>query len=217
MNPWSMAGWGIGTWLHAGNKTFVWGEIRLLSCLFEAAVSTTLHFPPTMNQLLPLADGTARCYFLHPRERWQRRRQLEQDGVWKEGADPSTGREETQERFSSIYPIPFPPAANEPPSQAWRESRLWVGVEKSSETPWEMECFIPIYSPIYLRLLELNYRKVNVEETDPRHVRESDLIFPLCQHVYLHYLVIFVMYRWSRHIRVILHGEAPMMEPSCKC
>lgn len=41
-----MAGWRIRTWLDAGNKTFVWGEIRLLSCLFEAAVSTTLHFPP---------------------------------------------------------------------------------------------------------------------------------------------------------------------------
>ncbi len=186
---------GIWTWLHAGNKTFVWGAIRLLSCLSEAAVSTTPRFSPTMNQLLPLADGTARCYFLHPRERRQRRRQLEQDGVWKEGADPRTGGEETQERFSSIYPVPFPPAANEPPSQAWRESRLRVGMEKASETPQEMERFIPIYSPIYLRLLELNYHKVNVEETDQSHVRESDLIFPPCQHVYLHYLVIFVMYR----------------------
>lgn len=100
-----------------------------------------------------------------------------------------------QERFSSIYPVPFPPAANEPPSQAWRENCLRVGMEKESETPREMERFVPIYSPIYLRLLELNYRKVNVEETDPSHVRESDLIFPPCQHVYLHYLVIFVMYR----------------------
>ncbi len=42
----------------------------------------------------------------------------------RKGADPSTGREETQERFSSIYPIPFPPAANEPPSQVAGEPSM---------------------------------------------------------------------------------------------
>lgn len=51
-------------------------------------------------------------------------------GDWKERADPRTGGEETQEQFSSIYPVPFPPAANEPPSQAWWERRLQVGKEK---------------------------------------------------------------------------------------
>ncbi|KAL1264973.1 hypothetical protein QQF64_003000 [Cirrhinus molitorella] len=127
MNPRSVSGWGLGPGCMLGTK-HLFGEQS-----GSSAVCLRQLFPqrPTTNQLLRLADGTARRYFLHPRERRQRRRQLERDGVWKEGADPRTGGEETQERFSSIYSVPFPPAANEPPSQAWRERRLRVRMEKA--------------------------------------------------------------------------------------
>lgn len=205
MNPRPVAGRGIGPGWMLGTK-HLFGEHSGSSavCLRQLFPQRPI-FPPTRTSCsdwLRVRDAVASST---PQERRQQWRQLE------------FGRRERVQECKSSFLLFTPQLQMNLQTKRGGRDVCRSGWKKASEAPWETERFVPIYSPIYLRLLKLNYRKVNVEETDPSHVRESDLIFPPCQHVYPHYLVIFVMYRWSRCNKVILHGETPMMESSHKC